>query len=56
LCFFNAVELNEGKLLRGRPIKLSYVAGTNEIVTAGSYRCGSPLFGKRFVNLRIGLA
>jgi hypothetical protein len=38
------------------PSSLVMLPVTNEIVTAGSYRCRSPLFGKRFVNLRIGLA
>jgi hypothetical protein len=54
LCLFDAVELDESKLFGDHPIKRSYVAGTDEIVTACSYRCGPSFFGKRFVNLRIG--
>src|SRR5262249_11519800 len=52
--FLDAIEFDEGKPFGRNSVKPSYIAGTDEIVTAGDFGCGLPLFGKGFVSLRIG--
>ena len=54
LRFLNVIKFNEGKPFGRNSIKPSYVAGADKIVTAGSFGCGSPRFGKRLVSLWVG--
>ena len=50
-CFLYVIEFDESKLFKRKPIKPSYVTGTDEIVTACGFGSGFSLFGKGFVNL-----